>query len=280
MRRLRVGGRDHRDEIRQRQAAPRRAQHREPREAIGGLDQRVRQRNQIENGLAFGQRVELDGRVGNVGLAQCRKYAIEMSARADEHGNRPVAGAERGMNQRDDAVRFAGIVRHDLQRPARARRSVIAGDRGRESDRASPRVAAAGEDAREHVVDPRDQSGVRAEVPREDEALDRNARHLLLRLGFDEDAHLGFAKAIDRLHRVADGEQGVPVTGLPSRGEQTQKLELCERCVLEFVDQQMIDPKIEREQQVGRPFLAAEGGERAQHALREVERAGIAKGEG
>ena len=121
---------------------------------------------------------------------------------------------------------------------------------------------------------------MRAEVAREDEALDRNARHLLLRLGFDEDAHLGFAKAIDRLHRVADGEQRMPVAGLPSRGEQAQKLELRERCVLEFVDQQMIDPKIEREQQVGRPFLAAEGGERAQHALREIERAGVAKGEG
>ena len=98
-RRLRVGGRHHRDEIREREAAPRRAQHRKPREAIGGLDERMRQRNQIENGLALGQRVELDGRIGNVGLAQCRKYAIEMSARADEHGNRPVAGAERGTNR-------------------------------------------------------------------------------------------------------------------------------------------------------------------------------------
>ncbi len=101
-------------------------------------------------------------------------------------------------------------------------------------------------------------------------------RRSLLR--FDEEPHLGAPETVDRLHRIADGEQRAPVVRLPAGRQPTDQLELCERRVLEFVDQQVSELKIELEQQVRRRVLRPERIERGQRGLREVDRAGIAKG--
>ncbi len=69
-------------------------------------------------------------------------------------------------------------------------------------------------------------------------------RAVLLRL--DEEPHLGAAEAVDRLHRIADGEQRAPVAALPAGGQPADQLELRERRVLEFVDQQVLELKSSR----------------------------------
>ena len=59
-------------------------------------------------------------------------------------------------------------------------------------------------------------AGLRAEVARERQHLDRHAFDRARRLRVDERAHLGAAEAVDRLHRVADGEQRAAVAGRPA----------------------------------------------------------------
>ena len=245
-----------RDEIRQRQAAPRRAQHREPREAIGGLDERMRRarRDRAWPGARPARRARPPHKAmsasRNAGRMRSRCVRARTSTAIDRVAGRR-ARRERGATTRS---RFADIVAATISTRAPAARRRVTARRSRAQRR--PRLATdrcgrrarAGNTSLTHATSPACERKLRASTRLSTGTL----ADLLLRLGFDEDAHLGFAKAVDRLHRIADGEQRAPVTGLPSRGEPAQKLELRERRVLEFVDQQMIDPKIEREQQVGR----------------------------
>ena len=108
---------------------------------------------------------------------------------------------------------------------------------------------------------------------------DRHLRHPRGRLRLDEDPHLRFAEPVDRLHRIADREHRAPVTLGPPRGQPAQEHELRERGILELVDQQVLDPRIELEQQIGWRQVAAERVDRRDRALHEIQRARVAEGE-
>jgi hypothetical protein len=69
-----------------------------------------------------------------------------------------------------------------------------------------------------------DDSGMRAEIAREDEAFNGHTRDLALRLGLDENPHFGFTEPIDRLHRITDGEQRASVALLPAGCKPSQQL--------------------------------------------------------
>ena len=127
---------------------------------------------------------------------------------------------------------------------------------------------------REHVpkhrVDPRDDRRLRAEVAGKIETLDGNACNARLRLRVKEDADLGLAKPVDRLHRIADGEERAAVARLPAGGELRDQFAVRPRRVLELVDEQMGQPVIDGEQQLAGIVGIAECGQCPQRGLAEI----------
>src|SRR5262249_43157935 len=127
------------------------------------------------------------------------------------------------------------------------------------------------EDVREGGVVPVDEAGLGAEVGGETQALEGDTPETRLSPRFrgddgglwgddvegalpcaQEERDVRFAEAVDRLHRVADEEEGATVVFLPAGGEALEQLPLRVRGVLELVDQDVADPGVEREQEVGR----------------------------
>ena len=90
----------------------------------------------------------------------------------------------------------------------------------------------------------------------------------------EEIAHLGLAEPVDRLHRIADGEQRAAVAVIPAGRQPADELELRPRRVLELVDEDVRDAQVRREQQLFRRVGVAERGQRAQRRLAEVRLAG------
>ena len=91
--------------------------------------------------------------------------------------------------------------------------------------------------------------------------------------GLEEERDLRLAEAVDGLHRVADQEQRAAVILLPARGQSFDQFELRVRGVLELVDQDVLDARVEREQEVGRLLRRAE---RAHRGLRHLGEVGLA----
>jgi len=73
-----------------------------------------------------------------------------------------------------------------------------------------------------------------------------------------EEAHIGLAEAVDRLHRVADDEQRAAVIGHPAARQPFDQGDLARAGILEFVDQQVADAVIERLGEIGRRFVVAQ----------------------
>src|SRR6267142_5150353 len=97
--------------------------------------------------------------------------------------------------------------------------------RGRIGHGAGGGVGLGRQDVRERRVVPVDEAGLRAEVGREREALERDAAEALVpRL--EEERDLRLAEAVDGLHRVADEEERAAVAFLPAGGEAPQELVL------------------------------------------------------
>src|SRR5204862_312220 len=67
---------------------------------------------------------------------------------------------------------------------------------------------------------------------------------------FKKQSDFGLAKAIDRLHGIADGEDGAAVALEPTRRQALEQRVLRIGGVLELVDQQMRDRKVEAQQQI------------------------------
>ena len=124
--------------------------------------------------------------------------------------------------------------------------------------------------ARERGVDPVDDGRRAAEVALQREAPQPHRADAAL-LREQEQRHVGVAKPIDRLHRIADEEQRAPVVGLPTRRQQLEQPALRLRGVLELVDEQVLDAPIEREQQLRRRVDLAERALRRECKLDEVD---------
>src|SRR5208337_303276 len=118
-----------------------------------------------------------------------------------------------------------------------------------------------------------DQIALRAEIAREDERFERDAAEATLLLGGDEQLHLGVAEAVDRLHRVADEEQRPAIAARPAGGQAFDQLDLRARGVLKLVHEQMLDTRIEREQEVRRRIAALQRAQGDQRRLVEIDRA-------
>ncbi len=88
-------------------------------------------------------------------------------------------------------------------------------------------------------------------------------------------ADLGLAKAVDRLHRIADREQGAAVSVLPAGGQRREQFILAARGVLKLVDQQVLQAVVEGQGEVGRLLRPAERALGAHLDLGEVDLAAL-----
>ncbi len=220
---------------------------------VSRLQQRVRERDDVEHRLALGQAVEFDRGVGDAGAAQRGQNVRQVGAPAHQHGDllrAPVASA--ALDARHDRPGF--LLRHRCEGraspPVRARRSRTA-TAALNATAPCPVATRDGKPAKvrlTHSTRPRCERKLRDSVER----LERDAADSPPFLGLDEQAHLGIAEAVDRLHRIADQKQRPPVPRGPACGQIRDQVALRLRRVLKFVDQQVLHARIEREQQVRR----------------------------
>ncbi len=108
----------------------------------------------------------------------------------------------------------------------------------RKSNRARAQIVRRRKQPAERRVGPFDQARHGAEVPRK---LQRFQPHITdPRIpSSQEQSHLRFAELVDGLHRVANNKEGSPIAGLPAHRECLDQVELGQRSVLEFIDQDM-----------------------------------------
>jgi hypothetical protein len=96
-----------------------------------------------------------------------------------------------------------------------------------------------------------------------------------------EEADVGLAEAIDRLHRVAHGEQRAAVAGAfvtaPAGGKAFQQFNLGRAGVLEFVDQQVADAVVEAQAELAGVHLVAQRGDGARREFAEIDFAAFAE---
>ena len=83
------------------------------------------------------------------------------------------------------------------------------------SNRAYSRVNGVRKYLGKRVIDPRHQGGVRSVVAIELQTLQMHLAYAVL-LYVQKQAHIGFAKPVDRLHGVAHQEQRAPIMCLPT----------------------------------------------------------------
>ena len=141
---------------------------------------------------------------------------------------------------------------HAVSRLARLR------GRGRRiADGPSLEIVRGRQECGEGLVDPVDDRAARAEIPPEPLGVKCNATDALA-LCLKEERDVRLAERIDGLHRVAHAEQAPAICGLPAGYEQLEQSRLGRGGVLVFVDQQVTDPVVERQRELGRCRINAE----------------------
>ena len=175
------------------------------------MRERAREGVEVLHHLLLAEALDLDGAVADAGGFQRGDDVGERVALAHEDG----AAAFGLAKDLDDSLGFGFAVRRVVpgDRLARERRVVRRG--GGVRHRAERLVGLGGEDAREGVVEEFDQLALRAEVGGESQRLESYvAQAFAPRV--QEERDLGLAKAVDRLHRVADDEERAAIVSLPS----------------------------------------------------------------
>ena len=94
-----------------------------------------------------------------------------------------------------------------------------------------------------------------------------------------EEADIGLAEAVDRLHRVADDEQRAAVIGRPAARQLLDQADLARAGVLEFVHQQVADAVVERLGEIGRRLVVAERQSGAGGHFDEIDLPGFLEGQ-
>lgn len=237
------------------QAAPWRAQHRQPGQPVARMRQRARQLHQIGHHGAQPQRHQLDGAAGNSFLRQAARQAAQVAAGAHQDRDGMAAAFVLGQRRAHQADRDVlglplgaggvaafpgGVEQHRL-----ARRRLVERGRGAVGNGAGIRVIGARQQLREHAVDPIHHAALRTEVVGQLQEARPDLAHAPLG-HLQEQADLGLAETVDGLHRVAHQEQRAAIAVLPAGGQRGQQVDLALAGVLEFVDQQMADRRVQR----------------------------------
>src|SRR6266702_1149152 len=213
-----------------------------------------------------------EGAEAHARFLERRHDLVEVRAVADEDR----LAARSLPDDSNDLLRFLLAVVAAVPSHGGARKRRLVRRSGKVRHCARCLVFLRGEHARERLVEPLHEAFLRAAVGAELDRLELHRPEPGV-LGLQEERHFGFAKAVDRQHRVADEEQRAAVTLLPAGSQLGEELELRERGVLELVDQDVRDLLVEREQQVARVVDRAERLERAVGELGEVSLAALAE---
>src|SRR5881296_3151374 len=259
-------------EIGEGEAAPGRAQAREPGDAVAEVQERARQRVEVLHHLLLAELLDVEGAEAHARLLEHRHDLVEVRTVADEDR----LAARSLPDDSNELLRFLLAVVAAVPGHGGAGKRWLVRRSGKVRHGARCLVFLRGEHARERLVEPLHEAFLRAAVGTELDRLELHRPEPGV-LGLQEERHFGFAEAVDRLHRVADEEQRAAVTLLPAGSQLGEELELRERGVLELVDQDVRDLLVEREQQVARVVDRAERLERAVSELGEVGLAALAE---
>ncbi|GBF30993.1 hypothetical protein MnTg04_00945 [bacterium MnTg04] len=168
-------------------------------------------------------------------------------------GSRYQSGNSRRL--RVFVVPQAGVYRHRIasQRP-------LVGHRSREPDLGFDEVFYSRHDLAKSLVKPLDQALLRAKIGAQNHRFQRYPATIQpVTRALHEQGDFRFAKPVYRLHRIADQEHGAAVARLPSGSQQFEHLHLFERRVLELIDQDMPNPVVQKQGEIGRLFGLSQG---------------------
>ncbi len=126
------------------------------------------------------------------------------------------------------------------------------------------------------MIDPGHDRGIRTKIGGESLDIEPDGAESVLSQ-VEKRAHLRLPKAINRLHRIADAEDAPSVVPLPSRRELLHQIELRRRGVLELIEQQMLQPIIEPQAQVGGRLGSPERAQRRHRDGRKIHGASFPK---
>ncbi len=246
-----------RQQVCERESAPGRAQHREPGRAVPRMQHRLRERHQVADRGAVGERFQLHAAVGDALVTQRGHHRRQRCPAPHQHRNRGPRrtrrrGQHRGHRARDRRAHLV-LVRVEQRVHAHpvARDGRVHYLGGRVTHRPALEVVLGRQQSREAAVHPVHDRRAGAEVAGQPQRRQRDPADTLA-LGLQEQRDVGLPERIDRLHRVADAEQRAPVALLPAGEQQLQQLFLRRRRVLVFVHEQVADAVVERERKLGR----------------------------
>src|SRR5208282_6915163 len=97
---------------------------------------------------------------------------------------------------------------------------------------------------RKTLIDPINQRLGGAEVAAQAQGIELHVSDALLRK-FQKGPHLRLPKTINGLHGVTDAKHAASIAALPAGGQQLQEFELRAGRILEFIDQNMLQPIVE-----------------------------------
>ncbi|MNX96293.1 hypothetical protein D3C86_1286050 [compost metagenome] len=270
----------------QRQAAIRRAQHRQPGQPVARMRQRPHQLHEVRDHRPQGQRHQIHGAATDALLREPPGQIAQMTARAHQHRHGmlgPLVIDQRLAHQshRDVLGLLFGRSRA-FARPGRmkthrrVRQSLVKCGGRAVGDRTRSGIAALGQQFHERTVDPLHDAGLGTKIVRQVQEIRLQFAHAYVR-HFQEQTDFRLAEAVDRLHRIAHQEQAAAIAGLPAGSQRAQQVQLRLAGVLEFVDEQVADGSIQLEQQFARIIGAAQRGRGALRDLDEIHLALVGK---
>src|SRR5882672_808795 len=198
-------------QVGEREAAPRRAQDGEPGDAIAEVQERARQRVEVLHDLPLAELLDVEGAEAHARFLERRHDLVEVRAVADQDR----LAARSLPDDSNDLFRFLFPVVAAMPGHGHAGEGRLVRRSGKVRHGAQRLVLLRGEHARERLVEPLHEAFLRAAVGAELDRLERHrtdARMLCL----EEERDFRFAEAVDGLHRVADQEQRAAISLLPT----------------------------------------------------------------
>ena len=246
-------------------------QQRQPGAAITQVLHGARERAQVARDRTLAQWLEPHTAHGDARRLQRQRDRHRVMPRADQHRNRrarlarPALAHQRADLRRLAVSRLAGYRMHMHA----AVQSDACRERGQIADRRQARIVRGRKYLRAEAIHPVDERRRGAEVAAQLERRETQRADALVARA-QEQADLGLAELVDRLHRITDRKQRAAIARLPARGERAQQFKLVEGGILKFIDQHVADRVATAQRQVGRLPLLGQAGARRAGDCREI----------
>ena len=240
-------------------------QQRQPGAAITQMLDSARERAQVACHGTLTQRLEPDTAHRDACCLQGQGDRHRVMSRADQHRDRHARIARAALaHQRGDLRRLAvrPLAGYRMHMHAALQRSACR-KRGQIADRRQARIVRGGKYLHAEAIHPVDERRRGAEIAAQLQRCETQRADALVARA-QEQANLGFAELVDRLHRITHRKQRAAITRLPARRERAQQFKLVEGGILKFIDQHMADGVAAAQRQVGwLPLLGQPGARRA-----------------